>query len=339
MFSALVGRLQASQRSASLLFSSYSCWNQLQQTTAAYAAATAPALAVRSSTASSRFPDPSSLIVQYAHEIEYYTPRRTVLYNINKQPLAAVELAGDVFNVPVRVDIINEVVRWQRAKARQGTHKTKDRSEVRGGGKKPWQQKGSGKARQGSIRAPQWRGGGIVHGPVPRSYEYALPKKVRRLGLKCALSAKAHEGRLLLLDSLMPDSPKTKHMHTKLQQLLQGHPRISVLLMDSDKMGDDGGEVLRRAARNIPGVEIVPAVGANVYSIMRKDVLILTKAAADSIVERLRRPINRLGAAGLAYRQKLQQRRQALARLQQQQQTKQLPLIEEGTNHNTAGSN
>eukprot|EP00775_Hariotina_reticulata_P001256 gene1255-1596_t len=154
-------------------------------------------------------------------------------------------------------------------------------SEVSGGGRKPWQQKGLGRARQGSIRAPQWRKGGVAHGPVPRSYAYALPKKVRRLGLKCALSAKSNEGRLLLVDSLLPDIPKTKLMLQKLQHLLEGNRRMSVLLVDSDKTGDDGGEVMRRASRNIPGVEVVPAAGANVYSILRRDVLILTKPALD----------------------------------------------------------
>eukprot|EP00878_Enallax_costatus_P007065 GHUV01007404.1.p1 GENE.GHUV01007404.1~~GHUV01007404.1.p1 ORF type:complete len:353 (+),score=105.41 GHUV01007404.1:281-1339(+) len=322
MLPALVGRLKANQRLASLLPCSSSVWGQLQQTSAGYAvaataAAAPPAVVSASRAAAQAVVNP--LVMQYPFDIEYYTPRRTVLYNLVKQPIAAIELPGDVFNVPVRIDIINEVIRWQRAKARQGTHKTKDRSEVRGGGKKPWQQKGSGRARQGSIRAPQWRGGGVVHGPKPRSYAFALNKKVRRLGLKCALSAKANEGRLIVLDSLQPDQLKTKFMYAKLQNLLQDQPRISVLVMDSDKSGEDGGLALRRTARNIPGVEIVPARGANVYSIVRRDVLVITKAAADSIVERLRRPINRLGAAGLAFQDKLQQRRQREKLLQQQQ--------------------
>ncbi|WIA42503.1 hypothetical protein OEZ86_008490 [Tetradesmus obliquus] len=275
-------------------------------------------------------PGKSGLVVQYPFPVEYYSPRRVTLYNLDKQQLAAVELPGDIFNVPVRGDIIHEVVRWQRAKARQGTHKTKERSEVSGGGRKPWPQKGTGRARQGSNRAPQWRGGGIVHGPVPRSYAYALPKKVRRLGLKCALSAKANEGRLLLLDSLHPTSPKTKAIAAKLSHLLQEHPRLNALLVDSAKDGDDGGVMLRRAARNLPGVEILPSIGANVYSIVRKDVLVMTKPALDKLVERLRAPINRLGAAGLAYRAKLEARRQQAAverrqqRLQQQQQQQQV---------------
>lgn len=321
MLAALLGPLKPSQRLASVLPCSSILWGQLQRTSAGYAvAATRPAAppAPLSAPHAASLAVVNPLVVQYPFDIEYYTPRRTVLYNLDKQPLAAVELPGDVFNVPVRIDIVNEVVRWQRAKARQGTHKTKDRSEVRGGGKKPWQQKGGGRARQGSIRAPQWRGGGVIHGPQPRSYAFALNKKVRRLGLKCALSAKLNEGRLILVDSLQPDQSKTKFMRAKLQKLLERQPRISVLLMDSNKSGEDGGLTLRRAARNIPGVEVVPAIGANVYSIVRRDVLVITRAAADSIVERLRRPINRLGAAGLAFKQKLEQRRQQQKLLQQQ---------------------
>lgn len=131
------------------------------------------------------------------------------LYDMNKQQVGSHTLAGDIFDVPVRRDILHRVVRWSLAAAQQGTHKTKTRSEVRGGGRKPRPQKGSGNSRQGTIRAPQWRGGGIVHGPVPRSHAHKLPKRVRRLGLQCALSAKAWEGRLLVLDSLRPEEPKT----------------------------------------------------------------------------------------------------------------------------------
>ncbi|KAI8477377.1 MAG: ribosomal protein L4 domain-containing protein [Monoraphidium minutum] len=244
---------------------------------------------------------PRSSLARYPFEVDYYSPKPVFLYDLEGRPLARRELPGDVFNVPVRLDILHRVVRWQRAKAQQGTHKAKDRSEVSGGGKKPWRQKGTGQARQGSIRAPQWRGGGAAHGPVPRSHAHKLPKKVRRLGLKCALSAKAHEGRLLLLDSLRPDTPKTKLLAARLARLLAGRgPRRSALLIDSAKDGADGGGALRRAGRNLGGIEIVPACGANVYSILRRDVLLMTAAAADALVARLRAPINRLGAAGRA---------------------------------------
>eukprot|EP00879_Flechtneria_rotunda_P021005 GHRR01022126.1.p1 GENE.GHRR01022126.1~~GHRR01022126.1.p1 ORF type:complete len:332 (+),score=63.83 GHRR01022126.1:117-1112(+) len=331
MLPALLGKRRATQQFAGLACNMCSSLWWCQQLATEHNLATAAAVpaivaAVAKPVVSlplSIRPHRAPMVVHYPFEQPaYYSDRRTTLYNLDKQPLASLKLPGDIFNVPVRIDIMHQVVRWQRARARQGTHKTKDRSEVSGGGRKPWRQKGTGRARQGSIRAPQWRGGGIVHGPVPRSYAFALPKKVRRLGLKCALSAKANEGRLLVLDSLKPDVPKTKHMLAKLQKLLAGQPRISVLLVDGDKFGIDGGQLMRRAARNIPWVEIVLTAGANVYSILRRDVLIMTKPAVDQVVERLRRHINRLGAAGLAFQQRLQLHREQLQqqrKLQQQQ--------------------
>lgn len=170
-----------------------------------------------------------------------YRDLEVTLYDINRNPIGSVILSGDVFDVPVRKDILHRVVRWQLARRQQGTHKTKTRSEVRGGGRKPWKQKGSGRARQGTIRAPQWRGGGIVHGPVPRSHEHKLLKRIRRLGLKCALSAKAWERRLTVVDSLRPADHRTKTMDGHLSALLEGAARRSALLVDSDKCGLDGG--------------------------------------------------------------------------------------------------
>jgi len=163
------------------------------------------------------------------------------LFDLNKKEIGKYVLAGDVFDVPIRTDILHRVVRWQLARRQQGTHKTLTRSEVRGGGAKPWQQKGSGRARQGTIRAPQWRGGGVVHGPVPRSHEHSLFKRLRRLGLKCALSAKAWERRLIVVDSLGPVDSKTKTMDGHIGALLEGASRRSALLVDSDKEGLDGG--------------------------------------------------------------------------------------------------
>ncbi len=262
-------------------------------------------------------------MVQYPFPVDYYAPKHVKVLNLEGEVVDVVELPGDVFSVPVRVDILQQVVRWQRARRQQGTHKTKNRAEVRGGGRKPWRQKGTGKARAGSIRAPQWRGGGVAHGPVPRSHAHSLPKKVRRLGLRCALSAKAHEGRLLLLDSLRPDEPKTKLLAERLDGLLAGHRRRSALLVDVAKEGEDGGEWLRRAARNLPGVEVVPQLGANVYSILRRDVLVLTRGAAEALVERLRAPINRLGLAGAAYAARMEAARAALESTEQQQRQRQ----------------
>lgn len=192
--------------------------------------------------------------------------------------------------MPIRRDILHRVVRWSLAAAQQGTHKTKTRSEVRGGGRKPRPQKGSGNSRQGTIRAPQWRGGGIVHGPVPRSHAHQLPKRVRRLGLQCALSAKAWEGRLLVLDSLQPEEAKTKVMDAHLNELLAGAPRRSVLFVDTHVKSEEG-QLLRRASANLPWVDCMPAVHLNVYRILQRDYLVISRAAADELLERLRRPV------------------------------------------------
>lgn len=283
----------------------------------------------------------------YSHPVSFYSPVRLPVHALGggvqqSDPPAATaapvvgraELPGDVFAVPVRLDVLHRVVRWQMAMRQQGTHKVKDRSEVSGGGRKPWRQKGTGRARQGSTRAPQWRGGGIAHGPVPRSHAHRLPKKVRRLGLKCALSAKAAEGRLVLVDTLNPvvaaaaagasrpdAAPKTRVLAAQLAALLAGQPRRSVLLVDADKGDDrDGGEALRRAARNLPGADVVPARGVNVRSILRRDVLVLTPSAADSLVTRLRAPVNRLGASGRTQARRVLALRAAQARAAEEEE-------------------
>jgi Ribosomal protein L4/L1 family len=126
-------------------------------------------------------PRGGALLVQYPSAPVYYTPRRTPMFGLDGTPRGAVQLPGAVFNTPVRADVMHAVVRWQRARARQGTHKVKSRAEVSGSGRKPWQQKGTGRARHGSRRSPIWVGGGVAHGPVPRSYAYCLNKKVRAL--------------------------------------------------------------------------------------------------------------------------------------------------------------
>eukprot|EP00890_Picochlorum_soloecismus_P004822 jgi/Picsp_1/5340/NSC_02701-R1_50s ribosomal protein l4 len=213
------------------------------------------------------------------------------LFDIDKNNIGSYTLPGDIFDVPIRIDILHRVVRWQLARKQQGTHKTKTRSEVRGGGRKPWKQKGTGRARQGTIRAVQWRGGGVVHGPVVRSHAHKLQRRVRRLGLKCALSAKASEGRLMVIDSLKPETIKTKEMDNHIENLMKEAPRKSLLFVDTDKQGEDGGEDLRTSIRNIPWVDAIPAPGLNVYSILRRDYLVMSKDAVDATVERLRRPI------------------------------------------------
>jgi large subunit ribosomal protein L4 len=239
-----------------------------------------------------------SLTVAYPMPIAYYHDRQVEVRDLSNQVVSTATLPGQIFNVPVRLDIMHRVIRWQLAKRQQGTHKTKTRAEVRGGGRKPRPQKKQGMSRQGSIRAPQWRGGGVVFGPVPRSHAIDLPKKVRRLGLSSALSAKFNEGRLIIVDSLRPEEPKTKLMVAHLESLLAQYPRLSACLIDSDKKGSDGGAWLRRAAGNIPNVEVVPQIGANVYSILRKDVLIMTTDAAEQLAVRMLMPINRWGEIG-----------------------------------------
>jgi 50S ribosomal protein L4 len=201
-------------------------------------------------------------------------------------------LPADVFGQPPRTDILHRVVRWQLARRQQGTHKTKTRSEVRGGGRKPWQQKGSGRARQGTIRAVQWRGGGVVHGPVPRSHAHDLPRKIRRLGLACAASAKVEEGRLFVVESLdVLEQEKTAVLQEYIDVLLAhaGAKRRSALLVDAPEVPG----TIAKSSRNIPWVDVIPVTGLNVYSILQRDFLVMTTAAVKSLVERLRTPIKR----------------------------------------------
>ncbi len=234
-------------------------------------------------------------------------------------PASTIDLPADIFAQPLRTDILHRVVRWQLARRQQGTHKTKTRSEVRGGGRKPWQQKGSGRARQGTIRAVQWRGGGVVHGPVVRSHAHDLPKKVRRLGLAVAVSAKVEEGRLVVVDRLQGNdkdkdedkdndkdkdkdkdegigSHKTQAMLKRLDGLL-GRAEVpvtrrSVLLVDGGA-SSLASSAVGKATRNIPWVDVIPVVGLNVYSILQRDVLVMTKEAVELLVARLHTPIKR----------------------------------------------
>ena len=195
--------------------------------------------------------------------------------------LGIVQLSNFVFGQSPRLDIMQRVVVWQRAKIRAGTAKTKARWEVRGGGRKPRPQKGLGKARQGSIRAPHMRGGGVVHGPRPRSYYYALPKQVRAMGLRCALSVKYAQGDLLVMDSLSLHSHKTKH----LLELLQKHKLDSVLLVDGGTLDKN----LMLASSNVQGVDVLPSLGLNTYDILLRHKLVLSLGAVRMLEERLSR--------------------------------------------------
>jgi large subunit ribosomal protein L4 len=187
------------------------------------------------------------------------------------------ELPDEIFAQAPRADIMARVVHWQLAKRRAGTHKVKGMGEVSGTTKKPYKQKGTGNARQGSLRAPQFRTGGVVHGPVVRDHGYDLPKKVRRLGLISALSQKAAEGKLIVLEAAA-GVEKTKDLAAKLKAL----GLTSALIVDRAV-----DESFLRASRNIHGVDVLPTLGANVYDILNHDVLAITAAGVEGLKERL----------------------------------------------------
>lgn len=193
----------------------------------------------------------------------------------------SIALDEAVFGLEARPDLLHRAVTWQLAKRRAGTHKTKGVSEVSGRKGKPFKQKGTGRARQGSVRMPQFRGGGRVFGPVVRDHGYDLPKKVRTLALKHALSAKAKGGKIVVLDAAKADSHKTKELRVKLEAL---GLEQSVLFIDGD--GIDTNFSL--AARNLPMIDLLPTEGANVYDILRRDTLVLTKTAVEKLEERLK---------------------------------------------------
>jgi len=199
--------------------------------------------------------------------------------NLDNQEVGDIELAEEVFGLPVRRDILARIVNWQLAKRRAGTHKTKGISDISGTTKKPYKQKGTGRARQGSLRSPQFRGGAVIFGPVVRSHEFDLQKKVRRLGLKTALSAKQAEGKLVVLEEARLDDAKTKALRVRFDAL----GWASVLIIDGAV-----NESFARAARNLPKVDVLPEQGANVYDILRRDTLVLTRAAVQQLEARLK---------------------------------------------------
>ena len=202
---------------------------------------------------------------------------KVALFNQNGSEVGEIELNDSVFGIKPNEPVLFDAIIMQRASLRQGTHKTKVRSEVAGGGRKPWRQKGTGRARQGSIRSPQWRGGGTVFGPVPRSYSYKLPKKVRRLAIKSALSSKVLEENILVLEGLAFETPKTKDFKSILTSLSVDTKALIVTA--------DLEENVALSARNIPGVTVVAADGINVLDVVSHDKLIMTKAAVEKVEE------------------------------------------------------
>ena len=200
------------------------------------------------------------------------------IYNIAKEKVGELDLKEEIFGVEVKGHVLHEVVTWQRACRRAGTASTKTRGEVRGGGRKPWRQKGTGRARSGSTRSPIWKGGGTTFGPRPRSYAYALPKQVRRLALKMALSSKVADGRLVVLDAYPQGTPKTKDFI----QVLKTFEINQALFITPEAHA-----ALELSARNVPGIQVMLPMGLNVYDILKYDHLVLFSPAVDQIEARL----------------------------------------------------
>ncbi|WP_068677161.1 50S ribosomal protein L4 [Oceanobacillus sp. Castelsardo] len=197
---------------------------------------------------------------------------KVALFKQDGSNAGEVELNDAVFGIEPNTHVLHEAVLMQRATLRQGTHKVKNRSEVRGGGRKPWRQKGTGRARQGSTRSPQWVGGGTVFGPTPRSYSYKLPKKVRRLALRSALSSKVKEDSLVVLEGISMEAPKTKEVVKMLEALNVAEKALIVT--------DNKDEVVARSANNLQSVKVLTVEELNVLDLLMHDKLILTKDAA-----------------------------------------------------------
>lgn len=200
--------------------------------------------------------------------------------NLDAKNVGSIELADEVFGVAVRRDILARMVNYQLAKRRSGNHKAKQIWEVSGTTKKPYNQKGTGRARQGSLRSAQFRGGGVIFGPVVRSHAHDLTKKVRSLALKVALSAKAADGKLVVLDSAVAETPKTKALAAQLSKL----NLANALFIDGAELNVN----FALASRNLPFIDVLPSQGANVYDILRRDTLVLTKDAVQALEARLK---------------------------------------------------
>lgn len=207
---------------------------------------------------------------------------RVGLYNMKGEPVGEVDLPEEVFGVDVSPSLLHQAVVAYLANQRQGTASTKTRGEVSGGGRKPWRQKGTGRARQGSIRAPHWKGGGVVFGPKPRDYRIDMPKRARRLALKGALSEKVRQGRIRVLDQLTFDRPRTRVMAEVLNNLEIGGEKALIVTADSDAN-------VYKSARNIPGVLAMAAPDLNVYQVLNHQNLVITRDAVERVQEVLGR--------------------------------------------------
>ncbi|MCF8022386.1 MAG: 50S ribosomal protein L4 [Clostridiales bacterium] len=205
---------------------------------------------------------------------------KVTLLNINGEQVGEIELSDEIFGISVHRQAMHDVVVSHLAKKRRGTHATKNRAEVRGGGKKPWRQKGTGRARQGTRRSPIWVGGGTVFGPSPRNYSNRVPKKVRRLALKSALSSKVNDGEIKVLDNLSMEYPKTKEMNGILKNLDINSSSLIVTAR--------ADENVYKSARNIPGTKFMPAQNLNVYDVLSQGTLVITRDAVSTVEEALK---------------------------------------------------
>jgi large subunit ribosomal protein L4 len=203
---------------------------------------------------------------------------RVAVYNTGKKKVSDLELDDQIFNVEIKDHLLHDIVRFQLAKERAGTASTKNRSVVRGGGRKPYRQKGTGRSRAGSIRSPLWRGGGVIFGPRPRDYGFALPKRVRKQALRVALSARAADGKLFVLNQFQLKEIKTKSFVEILNRF-----GVKEALIVTRKENFN----LERSARNVPGFKVLRVEGLNVFDILNYEHLILVKDSVEKIQERL----------------------------------------------------
>lgn len=199
------------------------------------------------------------------------------VYNILGEQVEDIDLKDDIFDVEVNETAMYEMVKNHLANRRQGTQSVKTRTEVRGGGRKPWRQKGTGRARQGSIRAPHWKGGGVTFAPKPRDYSYRVPKKVRKLAIKSALTSKVLNDEIIVLDELNIEEPKTKEM-VKILDSIKANKKALIVM-------DESNENIMKSIRNIPNIEVTIANTLNVYDILKYDSFIITKAAVRKVEE------------------------------------------------------
>lgn len=202
---------------------------------------------------------------------------KAAVYNVSGEQVSEMELKDSVFGVEINEHAMHQVVKNQLANKRQGTKGTLTRGEVRGGGRKPWRQKGTGRARHGTIRSPLWVGGGVTFAPKGRDYSYTLPKKLKRVAMKSALSSKVANEQIKILEELKLDAPKTKEMANILKSLEAGKKALIVIT--------DNDEAIVRSAKNIPGVQTISVNTLNVYDILKYDHFIITKAAVERVEE------------------------------------------------------